>query len=174
MVSFLFWCQDPIQRILHSQSFDTVKYLSDPNEGVILFVLPDVRQPWRLVCRNMMRGYKLAELTALSFLQKSFVSFRCFFKWTICPLFIRILELNENLKATLLFLIFSRLALNSSSTNLPSHWVQHLYCSFLAVLDCKLKVDSLSCYVRHIHLVRLESTRQKATVTEGDKSCGAD
>lgn len=40
---FFFWCQDSIQRILYSQSFDTVKYLSDPNEGVILYVLPDFR-----------------------------------------------------------------------------------------------------------------------------------
>lgn len=64
-MSFPSWCQDSIQRILYSQSFDTVKYLSDPNEGVILYVLPDVREQWRLVCRNMMRGHKPSELTAL-------------------------------------------------------------------------------------------------------------
>lgn len=74
---FPFLVSDSIQRILHSQSFDTVKYLSDPNEGVILYVLPDIRQPWRLVCRNMMRAHKPAELTAL-FLQKSFVSHSSF------------------------------------------------------------------------------------------------
>lgn len=74
---FPFLVSDSIQRILHSQSFDTVKYLSDPNEGVILYVLPDIRQPWRLVCRNMMRAHKPAELTAL-FLQKCFVSHSSF------------------------------------------------------------------------------------------------
>ena len=43
-MSFHFWYQGSIQRILHSQSFDTLKEMSDPNEGVILYVLSDVRQ----------------------------------------------------------------------------------------------------------------------------------
>lgn len=64
---FFLWCRDSIQRILSSQSFDTVKYLSDPNEGVILYVLSDCRRAQRLVCRNMMSGHKSAELAVLFF-----------------------------------------------------------------------------------------------------------
>lgn len=64
---FFLWCRDSIQRILSSQSFDTVKYLSDPNEGVILYVLSDCRRARRLVCRNMMRTHKSAELAVLFF-----------------------------------------------------------------------------------------------------------
>lgn len=63
-----FWCQDFIHRILSLRSCDTVKYLSDANEGVILYVLPDFRQQWRLVCRNMMRGNKSTELAVLFFI----------------------------------------------------------------------------------------------------------
>ena len=64
-MSFIFWYGDPIQRIPYTQSFDTVKYPSEPNEGVILYVLKDIRQVCRLVFRNVMRGHEVAELTAL-------------------------------------------------------------------------------------------------------------
>lgn len=128
------WCQDSIHRILYLQSCDTVKYLSAPNEGVILYVLPDFRQQWRLVCRNMMRGNKSTVLAVLFFLFFCKGAL-CPSKWIINQLFMGTLFIFELNQTQPPFLIFSPLAwyclrtkkcrtkwtTMDSSTNLCSH-----------------------------------------------------
>lgn len=145
------WCQDSIHRILYLQSCDTVKYLSDPNEGVILYVLPDFRQQWRLVCRNMMRGNKSTELAVLLFFCKGTL---CPSKWVINQLFIGtlfIFELNQTKCPTTLPNIQSFRLNIKPAPSLFYSW--HCWTNFL------------SCYIQSIHLVRLKSTRLKAAVT---------
>lgn len=122
-----------------------------------------------------MRGYKSAELAVLFFLQKSFVSHQMDHQSTFHGNIIYSWA-KSNLIAQLPFLIFNPLALDttytqknagkkwcSSSAYLSSHWVQTI--TFIVIQLALLDKLSLSCYVRNIHLVNLESTRWKAAVT---------
>lgn len=133
----------------------------------------DFRQLWRLVCRNMMKGHKSTELTVL------FAKELCVLPSGSSIYFLFSSKIKPHTPTTLFNIQVFSFWYQQTKKKCRKKWQQRQQSSSSVrhtehrpaplLLYCWQRLReswlSLSCYVRNIHLVRLQSTRRKVAVT---------